>query len=303
MSREPFGWITYHYGRWYYGDFYGWVWIPNDEWGPAWVEWRYDDDYIGWAPLPPYAAFSIAAGIHFSTVWAAPVHYWNFVRYRHFGNVLRYRDTAPVEYTRRLIHTSRTGGAYRVDHDRIINVGIDRSFIELRGAIRIHNTEVREVQDRSGERLLRASGTQRAERIEIFRPTRTELGRGSDQFHGRRGERNLSLDMSKIERSHTTDPDLRREPDSRQDRPQDQSNQVKERNRENQTQAVPPRVQEQKPQRNRKELRRELIQRHEQKERSSPPVQRERTIEQRKDKSPQQSKKENRSERRSESRK
>jgi hypothetical protein len=54
MSHEPFGWVVFHYGRWYYDDYYGWVWIPGDEWAPAWVEWRYDSDYIGWAPLPPY---------------------------------------------------------------------------------------------------------------------------------------------------------------------------------------------------------------------------------------------------------
>ena len=53
MSSEPFGWITYHYGRWYDDEYYGWVWIPDDVWAPAWVEWRYDDEYIGWAPLPP----------------------------------------------------------------------------------------------------------------------------------------------------------------------------------------------------------------------------------------------------------
>jgi len=28
-SYEPFGWATYHYGRWYYDDYYGWIWIPD----------------------------------------------------------------------------------------------------------------------------------------------------------------------------------------------------------------------------------------------------------------------------------
>ena len=31
----------------------GWFWIPGDEWAPAWVDWRYSNDYVGWAPLPP----------------------------------------------------------------------------------------------------------------------------------------------------------------------------------------------------------------------------------------------------------
>lgn len=54
-SNEPFGWATYHYGRWARAPRLGWVWVPGSEWGPAWVSWRRGDDYIGWAPLPPDA--------------------------------------------------------------------------------------------------------------------------------------------------------------------------------------------------------------------------------------------------------
>ena len=28
-SQEPWGWATYHYGRWFYDDYYGWLWIPG----------------------------------------------------------------------------------------------------------------------------------------------------------------------------------------------------------------------------------------------------------------------------------
>ena len=27
-SYEPYGYITYHYGRWYLDDYYGWIWVP-----------------------------------------------------------------------------------------------------------------------------------------------------------------------------------------------------------------------------------------------------------------------------------
>jgi len=53
VSNEPFGWATYHYGRWEQLADTGWVWIPGDQWAPAWVSWRQSDDYVGWAPLPP----------------------------------------------------------------------------------------------------------------------------------------------------------------------------------------------------------------------------------------------------------
>src|SRR3982074_2129929 len=54
VSNEDFGWATYHYGRWIRISGAGWVWVPGDEWAPAWVSWRHtdDDDYVGWAPLP-----------------------------------------------------------------------------------------------------------------------------------------------------------------------------------------------------------------------------------------------------------
>ena len=47
------GWVVYHYGRWAFELGIGWFWVPGDEWAPAWVNWRYGDDFVGWAPLPP----------------------------------------------------------------------------------------------------------------------------------------------------------------------------------------------------------------------------------------------------------
>ena len=52
-SQEPFAWAVYHYGRWGYDEDYGWFWVPGDTWAPAWVQWRYSDDYVGWAPVGP----------------------------------------------------------------------------------------------------------------------------------------------------------------------------------------------------------------------------------------------------------
>ncbi len=57
QSNEPFGWATYHYGRWVNLSRYGWVWAPGNEWAPAWVAWRQSRDCVGWAPLPPEPGF------------------------------------------------------------------------------------------------------------------------------------------------------------------------------------------------------------------------------------------------------
>jgi hypothetical protein len=55
LSDEPYGWATYHYGRWYQDPEIGWAWTPGTEWAPAWVSFQQGKDYVGWAPLPPGA--------------------------------------------------------------------------------------------------------------------------------------------------------------------------------------------------------------------------------------------------------
>lgn len=52
-SDYPWGWATFHYGRWFYDNQLGWAWIPGYQWSPAWVAWRSAPDYYGWAPLGP----------------------------------------------------------------------------------------------------------------------------------------------------------------------------------------------------------------------------------------------------------
>ncbi len=212
ISNEPFGWAVFHYGRWYYDDYYGWMWIPNRTWGPAWVEWRYNDDYLGWAPLPPYASFSFSIGIRFTTHWFAPYHYWNFVRYRHFTSHFVNREIVPMEYTRRLMGSTRTSGRYDSDGGRIINRGIDRGIVARRGGTtRIDRIDVRETNN-VGERIVR---DRNQERIEVYRPDRSATGRTPERLEARRPNRGTSLDLQKIERTpresgRTVEP---REPD------------------------------------------------------------------------------------------
>jgi hypothetical protein len=65
------GWIPFHYGRWYQDPFNGWVWVPDNVWAPAWVEWRTGGGYIGWAPSPPRYHSHVR-------------HHWYFVENRRF---------------------------------------------------------------------------------------------------------------------------------------------------------------------------------------------------------------------------
>src|ERR1700704_4330510 len=39
QSEAVWGVVTYHYGRWVLEDDV-WIWMPGEEWGPGWVNWR-----------------------------------------------------------------------------------------------------------------------------------------------------------------------------------------------------------------------------------------------------------------------
>jgi len=88
VSYEDYGGIVYHYGRWVDLDEEGWVWVPGTEWAPAWVSWRSNDDYVGWAPLPPEAHFSASVGIGFGVDAEFDIgpSYYNFCPVGHFGD-------------------------------------------------------------------------------------------------------------------------------------------------------------------------------------------------------------------------
>src|SRR5690606_27333721 len=41
VSNYAWGWAPFHYGRWTFNNYYGWVWLPGTQWAPAWVSWRH----------------------------------------------------------------------------------------------------------------------------------------------------------------------------------------------------------------------------------------------------------------------
>ncbi len=98
VSDYPWGWATFHYGRWVYDDFYGWAWVPGYEWAPAWVSWRQSAGYYGWAPLTP----NISIDISFGNNYSIPDYYWVF---------------APQTY----INSPRIYDYY-VPHTRVVNI-------------------------------------------------------------------------------------------------------------------------------------------------------------------------------------
>ena len=146
-SYEPFGHVTYHYGRWYYDDYYGWLWYPDYEWAPAWVEWRYDNDYIGWAPLHPYAVFSVSIGIYFTNTYYTPYSYWNYVNYANFCDPYVYNYYVEPGYKYRIHNGTKYRHDYTYRNGRVQNRGIDVTYISSRSGQEIKQRDLTRVRD------------------------------------------------------------------------------------------------------------------------------------------------------------
>lgn len=108
VSDDPWGWACYHYGRWVYDSYYGWVWIPGYDWAPAWVTWRFGGGYCGWAPLGPGMSLGVASDI--------PVSWWVFVDpvYMYQPDCIHY--WRGPSYNTTYIHETRVINNYYVDN-------------------------------------------------------------------------------------------------------------------------------------------------------------------------------------------
>lgn len=66
VSDLPWGWVTFHYGRWAYTGERGWVWIAGRRYAGAWVDWRAprggSTGVVGWGPTPPAYVWRISPG-------------------------------------------------------------------------------------------------------------------------------------------------------------------------------------------------------------------------------------------------
>ncbi len=136
ISEEPFGWATYHYGRWARLRTVGWVWVPGNEWAPAWVSWRKGDDYVGWAPLPPEARFERGRGIHnwSDNYYDVGPDQYRFVSAQDFGAQQIERSVVPRERNVTIINQTINVTNITYSNTTVINQG--PSYEDLRSRSR-----------------------------------------------------------------------------------------------------------------------------------------------------------------------
>ncbi|HEY7213180.1 MAG TPA: DUF6600 domain-containing protein [Thermoanaerobaculia bacterium] len=119
LSDEPFGWATYHYGRWYDDSSLGWAWVPGNEWAPSWVSFQEGPDYIGWAPLPP----SVRVVSGFNRVALAPRDFV-FVPQNRFLATDLADFILPAPRAVAVFPTTRNVTVFRMAGDRVFVPGV-----------------------------------------------------------------------------------------------------------------------------------------------------------------------------------
>ncbi len=164
VSNEPYGWATYHYGRWYDDPQFGWAWVPGNDWAPAWVSWQEGGDYIGWAPLPP----SVNVAVGFSGALSVSLGYdaYLFVPERQFlaprlSGYYVSSSQVPVIYRQ-----TRNITNYRYTDNRVYNTGVAVDRIQRATGHPVQRYTLADLNATGGgNRRAQISGT----RLNVFR--------------------------------------------------------------------------------------------------------------------------------------
>ncbi len=161
VSDYPWGWATFHYGRWYTDATYGPMWVPDNEWGPGWVSWRSSGEYYGWAPILPGISISIA----YSSRYNVPDNQWRFVRCRDFGRADIHNYYVSPTTNTTIIRNTIVLNNVHVDNRRSVtyNAGPGRSDVEKRTGRPITPLVVKE-SNRPGQHVITKG------QLQIYRP-------------------------------------------------------------------------------------------------------------------------------------
>lgn len=150
-SDYSWGWIAFHYGRWFHHPRWGWCWYPDYVWAPAWVSWRYSPGFCGWAPLPPTAWYrpgfgfyyhgrSVGVGFDFgiSSTWFTFVSWDRFCDSRPWHHRLPHSRVTQIINNTTIVNNIVTG-----DNNTIINRGVPVDFVRRHAGTEIRKVAVR----------------------------------------------------------------------------------------------------------------------------------------------------------------
>jgi hypothetical protein len=128
--------------------------VPGTEWAPAWVAWRYGDDWVGWAPLPPTANWDASSGLAFADPNVIQPAQWCFVPRTHMLDVSIGIQLTSIGRNVTLLERSRDATRFEVRDGRPANIGIDVAVIEKQVGRQVPREKIVDVDspDRGGGR-------------------------------------------------------------------------------------------------------------------------------------------------------
>jgi len=183
-SDYSWGWAPFHYGRWYMHPRCGWVWTPGSVWAPAWVVWRNNGDYCGWAPLPPHAVFQAGVGwsfngVHVSASFDFVLHanHYTFIGVKDFNERDFSHHRLPPTQVTKIYNNTTIINNYTVNKTTIVNNGIPVERISSAARTPIHRATVRDVPAGSSRTVASTPSAERGQAVvyrhELAAPART----------------------------------------------------------------------------------------------------------------------------------
>ena len=174
LSDYSWGWAPFHYGRWFRHQRLGWCWTPDTVWGPSWVSWRYNNDYCGWAPLPPRAHFRPGIGFAYGqSDFGLGIDCFAFIPFGHFrDHHLRYH-ALPHDHVARIFSQTVVSTRISASHDRVINHGIPVERVAAATRTEVPRVTLHEVNATGGRGNRVERLEQNGSRLAVFRPPLT----------------------------------------------------------------------------------------------------------------------------------
>jgi hypothetical protein len=163
IADEEWGDIPFHYGRWGWNDEIGWFWVPGTVWGPAWVTWRSNDQYMGWAPFPP--GFEFRVGMNFRSLSInIPLNFWVFIQGPHFQDQNLNPYVLPFERNQTIVNYTSMHNNMYTNNNRIINEGFGLDAVRRITGRTVPTYTLQNAQQPGRTRIV-------GQQVRVFRPS------------------------------------------------------------------------------------------------------------------------------------
>jgi hypothetical protein len=171
-SDYSWGWAPFHYGRWRHDGYFGWVWVPGNDWAPAWVAWRNTEGFAGWAALPPGVVYQPGVGLFavaglggLEASYGLNAATFTFVPREHFTARSVGRYAAPAARAAALFAASTPVNNYSFAGGKIVNAGVSAGQIAAATKAPVTKFAIKEAPTPQA-----AGGRSAGQSLAVFRP-------------------------------------------------------------------------------------------------------------------------------------